>query len=66
MASAGLGTQSQAAGRESLGLPGCRPAAMALFLLLLVSALAGLASYKTQPVPHYVQYTVTAPALTEY
>ena len=35
-------------------------------LLLLLSMAGGLVWYKTRPVPHYVTYTIEAPALTEY
>ncbi|MDQ1469969.1 MAG: alpha-2-macroglobulin [Bryobacterales bacterium] len=37
-----------------------------LLMLLVVSAIAGVAWYKARPMPHYVQYRVTSPALTEY
>src|SRR5689334_7412129 len=35
-------------------------------LLVLIAAIGLRAWYKSRPVPHYVTYTVTAPALTEY
>jgi alpha-2-macroglobulin len=38
----------------------------AAFLLLLLALGGGWYWYKTRPVPHYVTYTVTAPALTEW
>src|ERR1700690_1535184 len=34
--------------------------------VVLVAVAAGLAWYKLRPRPHYVEYTVTAPALTTY
>jgi uncharacterized protein YfaS (alpha-2-macroglobulin family) len=34
--------------------------------VLLVGTIAGAVWYKTRPRPHYVEYAVTAPALTEY
>jgi uncharacterized protein YfaS (alpha-2-macroglobulin family) len=39
---------------------------IALAALVVVSATAGYVWYKHRPIPHYVTYTVTAPALTEY
>src|SRR5947209_9492171 len=38
----------------------------ALLLLVLVCAAGGYRWYKTRPVPHYVAYSVTPPALTTY
>src|SRR5262249_16300378 len=38
----------------------------ATVLVLVLGAIGGWAWYKSRPVPHYVTFTVTAPALTEY
>jgi uncharacterized protein YfaS (alpha-2-macroglobulin family) len=39
---------------------------LAVVALIVVSAVAGYVWYKTRPVPHYLEATVTAPDLTEY
>src|SRR5262249_28735531 len=38
----------------------------AVFILLLVSLFTGLLWYLNRPIPHYVTYAITPPALTEY